>query len=163
MKWMKALLIAFTLIAGTAGLAAAQEGYRGWQDRDGDRDRWGYQDRDRDDRWHGDGDYDRDDGYWDNRGAQNPYYRTGIQQARENGYQWGLRDGQVDRQAGRSYRATKNETYKKATIGYVKAYGDKNHYKSVFRRAYERGYERGYGSWRYGGPYGQNRGWPWAR
>ena len=146
MKRMKTLLIGLALVAGTCGIAAAQ-------DRDGDRGRvqWGYQDRDHDrDGRRGDGDYDRDDGY-----RNNPYYRTGMQQARQNGYQWGLRDGQVDRQAGRSYRATSNETFRHATIGYVSAYGDKNQYKSVFRQAYQSGYERGYGSGGYRGPWGR--------
>ncbi len=163
MKWMKTLLIAFALIAGTSGIAAAQDRDDHDRDRDRDRARWGYQDRDhdRDDRYRrGDGDYDRDDGYRNNRGSRNPYYRTGMQQARDNGYQWGVRDGRVDRQAGRSYRATSNETYRKATTGYVSAYGDKNQYKSVFRQAYVDGYQRGFGSGY--GPYGNGRG-PWGR
>jgi hypothetical protein len=147
MKWTQTLLIAFALIVGAAGLAVAQEGYG-------------------------------NDGYRNNRGVygpynqgpynqgpydQNPYYNTGIQQAQQNGYQWGLRDGQVDRQAGRSYRATSNETYRHATVGYVSAYGDKNHYKWVFRQAYEQGYQRGYGAGGYGGPYGQYGRVPWGR
>jgi hypothetical protein len=70
-----------------------------------------------------------------------------------------MRDGQVDRQAGRSYRATSNETYRKGSVGYVSAYGDKNQYKSVFRQSYQDGYQRGYGS----GTYGQARRWPWGR
>lgn len=192
MKWMKTLLIMFALVAGTAIIATAQEGYSGWQDRswqrdhdrDRDRDRasqWGYQqdrdwdrdqDRDRDRarkaRKHrrGDGDGDADDGYYgNNQGVygpynRNPYYRQGIQQARENGYQWGVRDGQVDRQAGRSYRATTNETYRNANIGYVSAYGDKNQYRSEFRQAYEQGYQRAYGSGPYRGQIGRV---PWGR
>ncbi len=177
MKWMKTLLIAFALIAGTSGIAAAQD----WDDHDRDRDRdrdrgrWGYQDRDhdrdRDDRYRrGDGDYDRDDGYRNNRGVygpynQNPYYRSGMQQARENGYQWGMRDGRVDRQAGRSYRATSNETYREARRGYVSAYGDRSRYQAIFRQAYQDGYQRGYGSAGYGnGPYGGPYGRvPWGR
>lgn len=178
MKRMKSLLIAFALIACMSGIAAAQEGYNGWQnrpyDRDGDRDhdrgrgQWGYQDRD----------HDRDDGYRNNRGVYgpysqgpynqgvygpynngSPYYRTGMQQAQQNGYQWGVRDGQVDRQAGRSYRATSNETYRKASAGYVSAYGNKGQYQSAFRQSYEQGYQRGYGS----GAYGQARRWPYSR
>ncbi len=157
------------------------------RDRDHDRNRnqdryrgqWGYQnDHDRDDGYYRN-DHDRDDGY---RGQypvyggqypvyggqypvyggpynQGPYYRTGMQQAQQNGYQWGLRDGQVDRQAGRSYRATSNETYRKANVGYVSAYGNKGQYQSVFRQAYQQGYQRGYGS----GAYGQSRRWPYGR
>ncbi len=198
MKWIKTLLIAFALIAGSAGIAAAQEGYDGWQnrpyDRDGDHDRDRDRDRDRDhDRYRNQGqwgyqnDHDRDDGYYRNdhdrddsyrngrvygpyngpynQGQYWPYgngnrnYRTGMQQAQQNGYQWGLRDGQVDRQAGRSYRATSNETYRHGNAGYVSAYGNKAQYQSVFRQAYIDGYQRGYGS----GAYGQARRWPYGR
>ncbi len=205
MKWMKTLLIAFALIAGSTGIAVAQEGYSGWQnrpyDRDGDHDRDRDRNRDRDhDRyrnlgqWGYQNDHDRDDGYYRNdhdrdddyRGGyrgqypvyqgqypvyqgqypvyggpynQGPYYRTGMQQAQQNGYQWGLRDGQVDRQAGRSYRATSNETYRHGSAGYVSAYGNKAQYQSVFRQAYQQGYQRGYGS----GAYGQARRWPYHR
>jgi len=154
MKWMKTLIIALALLAGSSSLAAAQEGYGGWrqQDRDWDRDH---------DRFRfGDGDHDRDDGY---RGQYpvyggNPYYRTGIQQAQQNGYQYGLHDGQIDWQAGRSYRATRNETYEHANIGYVRAYGPKSRYRQVFRQAYLDGYQRGYGAGY--GPYGRG---PWGR
>jgi hypothetical protein len=65
----------------------------------------------------------------------------------------------VDRQERRSYRAQSNESFRKADFGYVKAYGDKNQYKSEFRRAYEQGYQRSYGS----GPYRGQSGWtPWG-
>lgn len=150
MKWTKTVVMGMALVVGTTGLAVAQEANQGW-DRDGDRARsvqWTYQ-QDRDHDRDRDGDHDRDDGYRNNRG---PYYGQGMRQARQNGYQWGLRDAQVDRQANRSYRATTNETYRKATAGYVHAYGDKNQYKAAFRQAYLDGYQRGYGSVR-----------PWGR
>ena len=152
----------------------------GYQDRDHDKDR--DRDRDRDRRNNGyyrngqrpvyNGQYPVYNGQYPVYGGQypvyggqypvygqNPYYATGMQQAQQNGYQWGVRDGQVDRQAGRSYRATSNETYRNANVGYVSAYGDRGQYASVFRQSYEQGYQRGYGAGGYA-----NRGmWPWGR
>lgn len=141
MQWMKTLIIALALVAGSSTLATAQEGYSGWN-RDHDRFRFG------------DGDHDRDDGY---RGQYpvypgNPYYGTGIQQAQQNGYQYGVHDGKIDWRAGRSYRATRNETYEHANIGYVSAYGPRSHYQQAFRQAYLDGYQRGYGG---RGPWGR--------
>ena len=82
--------------------------------------------------------------------GQSPYYGAGMQQAQQNGYQYGMHDGQIDRQAGRSYRATKNETYEHANAGYVSAYGPRGQYQQAFRQAYLDGYQRAYGSAGYG-------------
>jgi len=194
MKWMKTLLIALALIAGSSGIAAAQQ--HGWQDRDhdGDRDR----DHDRYEQrrqtkgqrkaerererererkrrqvfrnrgvYRG-GQYPVYGGRYPVYGGQypvygpnqNPYYATGIQEAQRNGYQYGLHDGQIDRQEGRSYRATTNESYEHADIGYVSAYGPKNDYRSAFRQAYLQAYQRTYGS---GGGYVPNGRVPWGR
>lgn len=164
MKWMKSLLLLFALAAAMSAIAAAQEGYNGWQDRqwERDHDRWHREhDRDRDDRYRpGDRDYDDDDGYRVyGSDSRNPYLYQGIQEAQRYGSQYGLHDGQVDRQERRSYRARTNESYRKATFGYVKAYGDKDRYREVFRRAYERAYRRAYAN----GWYGQMQPGPWGR
>lgn len=212
MKWMKMLLIAVALIAGTSGLAAAQEGYHGQRRDDDDHDRR-VQRQDRDHDGDRDRDHDRDRGYRNNnrvyRGqqypvyngqypvyggqypvyngqypvyggqypvyggqypvyggqypvyGQNPYYGTGMQEAQRNGYQYGLHDGQIDRQANRSYRAQSNETYRNANVGYVSAYGPRADYQNAFRQAYMQGYQRGYGA---AGPYnGQYGRVPWGR
>lgn len=94
-------------------------------------------------------------------GGQSPYYGTGMQEAQRNGYQYGLHDGQIDRQANRSFRAQSNETYEHANVGYVSAYGPRANYQQAFRQAYMQGYQRGYGA---AGPYnGQYGRVPWGR
>ena len=223
MKWMKTVLITLALLAGSSGIALAQEGYGG-QDRDHDGDRANQNQHERDEAYRNNhrvynrGVYQNNDGDRDDRnpnrgvyrgqypvyngqypvyggqypvyggqypvyggqypvyggqypvyggqypvyGNQSPYYGAGMQQAQQNGYQYGLHDGQVDRQANRSYRATSNESYRKGSIGYVSAYGNKAQYESAFRQAYMQGYQQGYGSAGYG-PYGQGRRAPWGR
>ena len=138
MKWMKILVIALALVAGSSAIASAQEGYGGWRP----------QNHDRDDNWRrGDGDFDRDDGY----GRYG--YQGAFRAARDFGFQDGVNDGAYDRDRGRSFRPEKNGNYKHGDHGYFKGYGDKGQYKAWYRQAYLSGYEKGYG----------RGGYPWRR
>jgi hypothetical protein len=130
-------LLAFFLLFGVLAVASssAQAQYR-------DRD---YR-RDRDDQY---GRRDRDDRYRNNRS-----YGYGYENARQQGYSYGLNVGSADAQRGQSYDPQRSRYWKNATEGYNSSYGNRNQYKQVFRDAFEQGYRDGFQ--RYGG-YNRNR------
>ena len=144
-------LLAFFLLFGilTVASSSAQAQYP-----------WGYgQDRrerrdDRDRRY--DRDRDRDDHYRD---------RTyGYQNARQQGYSYGLNVGAADAQRGQSFNPQRSRYWKDATEGYNSYYGNKGQYKQVFRDAFEQGYRDGWQRFagynrRNGGRY--NNRWPY--
>jgi len=145
-------LLAFFLLFGiiTVASSSAQAQWRDRRDRD-DR----YERRDRDDR------YDRRNGRYGDR-----YY--GYENARQQGYSYGLNVGAADAQRGQSYDPQRSRYWRNATEGYNSSYGNKGQYKQVFRDAFEQGYRDGFQ--RYGGYNNRNRrnnrgifGWPWPR
>lgn len=62
------------------------------------------------------------------------------------GYQDGLAAGRKDHDGGHSFRPTDSEMYKNADHGWTADFGDKNHYKQMYRESYARGYQEGYGN-----------------
>jgi hypothetical protein len=119
--------------------------------------------RDRDDRYQRDRDRDRDDRYRDRdyRNGRNGY---GYENARQQGYSYGLNVGASDSQHGQSYNPQRSHYWKNGTDGYNSSYGNKGQYRQIFRSAFEQGYREGYQ--RYGGNRGRNNGrygriWPW--
>ena len=117
-------LLAFFLLFGilTVASSSAQAQYP-WgygQDRHERRDR----DRDRDDRY-------RDRNY-------------GYQNARQQGYSYGMNVGAADAQRGESYSPQRSRYWKNATEGYNSSYGNKGQYKQIFRDAFEQGYREGF-------------------
>ncbi|GEM_PF-1554554 len=66
--------------------------------------------------------------------------------AAQNGSRDGANDGLQDRQAGKSTRATKHESWKHADRGYNSSLGSKDQYKALYRQAYIQAYEQGYNS-----------------
>src|SRR5215510_13159122 len=89
MKYVRAILLGASLMAGASALASAQSVISV--------------------QWRGYGDHDRDDGYY-NRG----YYYYGNNVARRFGYQDGLNDGLNDRRTGHSYRPTHDSSFRHA-------------------------------------------------
>ena len=107
-------LLAFFLLFGILTVASSSAQAQ-WRDRDRDR---------RDDRY-------RDRNY-------------GYQNARQQGYSWGMNVGASDAQRGQSYNPQRSRYWKNATEGYNSSYGKKGQYKQVFRDAFEQGYREGF-------------------
>jgi hypothetical protein len=143
------LIIGFTTIASTSVQAQ-------WRDRD---DRYQRDQRDRDDRYQRDRDY-RNRDY---RNGRNNNY--GYENARQQGYSYGLNVGAADAQRGQSYNPQRSHYWKDASDGYNSSYGNRGQYRQIFRSAFEQGYREGFQ--RYGGNNrGRNNGrygriWPW--
>src|SRR6476646_7697824 len=143
------LIIGFTTIASTSVQAQ-------WRDRD---DRYQRDQRDRDDRYQRDRDY-RNRDY---RNGRNNNY--GYENARQQGYSYGLNVGAADAQRGQSYNPHRSHDWKDGSDGYNSSYGNRGQYRQIFRSAFEQGYREGFQ--RYGGNRGRNnngrygRIWPW--
>ena len=134
-------LLAFFLLFGVLTVASSSAQAQ-WRDRDRDR---------RDDRWER-----RDDRYRDRN-----YGNYGYEQARQQGYSYGLNVGAADAQRGQSYNPQRSKYSRNATEGY-NSYGNRDQYKQVFRSAFEQGYREGfqrYGYNRRGNGRWDNR-WP---
>ncbi|HSE17998.1 MAG TPA: hypothetical protein VLB46_13160 [Pyrinomonadaceae bacterium] len=146
-KTIGGYLLAFFLLFGILTVASSSAQAQ-WRDRDRDRrdDRWDRRDdRRRDDRR-------RDDRYRDDRYRDRNY---GFQQARQQGYSYGMNVGAADAQRGQSYDPRRSRYWRNATEGYSSSYGNKGQYKQVFRDAFEQGYREGFQR------YGYNRRGRW--
>ena len=115
-------LLAFFLLFGIITVASSSAQAQ-WRDRDRDRrdDRYGRRD---DDRY-------RDRNY-------------GYQNARQQGYSYGLNVGAADAQRGQSYSPQRSRYWKNADEGFNSSYGNRGQYKQVFRDAFEQGYREGF-------------------
>jgi hypothetical protein len=124
-------LLAFFLLFGilTVASSSAQAQYP-----------WGYG-QDRHERRDRDRDRDRDDRYRDDRYRDRNY---GYQNARQQGYSYGMNVGAADGQRGESYNPQRSRYWKNATEGYNSSYGNKGQYKQIFRDAFEQGYREGF-------------------
>ena len=123
-------LLAFFLLFGVLTVASSSAQAQ-WRDRDRDRDR-------RDDR------YDRrNDRYRDRN-----YGNYGYEQARQQGYSYGMNVGASDAQRGQSYNPQRSKYWRNATEGY-NSYGNREQYKQVFRNAFEQGYREGFQRYAY--------------
>jgi hypothetical protein len=120
-------LLAFFLLFGVLTVASSSAQAQ-WRDRDR-RD-------DRDDR------YERRDDRYRNRSY-------GYENARQQGYSYGLNVGSADAQRGQSYDPQRSRYWRNASEGYNSSYGNKGQYKQIFRDAFEQGYRDGFQ--RYGG------------
>ena len=124
-------LLAFFLLFGIVTVASSSAQAQWQRDRDDRYDR-----RDRDDR------YDRRDDRYRNR-------NYGYENARQQGYSYGMNVGAADAQRGQSYDPQRSRYWRNATEGYNSSYGNKGQYKQIFRDAFEQGYRDGFQ--RYGG------------
>ena len=113
-------LLAFFLLFGVLTVASSSAQAQ-WRDRDRrDDDRYGR----RDDRY-------RDRNY-------------GYQNARQQGYSYGMNVGAADAQRGQSYSPQRSRYWRNGTDGYNSSYGNKGQYKQIFRDAFEQGYREGF-------------------
>ena len=140
--------LAFAVVAGSAGYAAAQD-YR-YDDRDDNRydqrDNSRYVDRD-DNRY-----YDRDDNrYYDRDGYRYDRFRRGMHVAREVGFRDGAQVAREDMWRGKRFNPNPRGRYDDADHGYRHQFGNKREYRERYSEAYREGYMntfRGYGYYR---------------
>jgi len=74
------------------------------------------------------------------------YDGSGLNAARQNGYQDGINDGVIDRRTGHSFRPTHDDNFRHADRGYIPTYGNKDYFKQAYREAYQNAYAQGYNS-----------------
>ena len=127
------LILGFTAIASTSVQAQ-------WRDRD------------RDDRYQRDRDYRNRDYRNGNRNG----YGYGYENARQQGYSYGMNVGAADAQRGQNYNPQRSHYWKDGDAGYNSSYGNRGQYRQIFRSAFEQGYREGYQQ--YGGRGRYNRG-----
>jgi hypothetical protein len=115
--------LALAVVAGSAGVAAAQD-YR-------------YGDRD-DNRY-----YDRDDNrYYDRDGYGNGNFRRGMHVAREVGFRDGAQVAREDMWRGKPFNPNPRGRYDDADHGYRNQFGNKHEYREHYSEAYREGYQR---------------------
>ena len=73
----------------------------------------------------------------------------GYQNARQQGYSYGMNVGASDAQRGQSYNPQRSKYWRNATEGYNSNYGNKGQYKQIFRDAFEQGYREGFQRYAY--------------
>lgn len=88
--------------------------------------------------------YRRDDRYDRYRDRDRDRYRNGLQQARQQGYSWGMNVGAADAQRGQSFNPQRSRYYRDGTQGYSSYYGNRGQYRQVFRDAFIQGYRDGF-------------------
>ena len=120
-----------------------------------------WRDRDRDDRYQRDRDY-RNRDYRNGRNG----YGYGYENARQQGYSYGMNVGAADAQRGQSFNPQRSHYWKDGDAGYNSSYGNRGQYRQIFRSAFEQGYREGYQQYGGRGRYDRRnnrigRIWPW--
>lgn len=133
----KMLAMIVTVLAGTAGIAAAQDG-RYNDGRYYDNDDYRYDNRA----------YDNDDYRYQNR-SDNRYYdrddaRQGMHEAREVGFRDGATVAREDSYRGKPFNPNPRGRFDDADHGYRREYGSKHEYREHYIDAYRQGYQRSY-------------------
>jgi hypothetical protein len=113
---LKTLAMLGTILAGTVGFAAAQDG------RYYDRDDYGYQKR-----------------YYDHDG-----FRRGMHEAREFGFRDGSAVAREDSFRGKPFNPNPRGRFDDADHGYRREFGSKHEYREHYREAYREAYQRSY-------------------
>ena len=124
----KTLAMIATVLAGTAGIAAAQDG------RYYDHDDYRYDNRS----------YDRDDYRYDNRYYGQDNFRQGMHEAREEGFRDGSAVAREDIWRGKPFNPNPRGRYDDADHGYRREFGSKHEYREHYIDAYREGYQRNY-------------------
>lgn len=116
----KTLAMIVTVLAGTAGIAAAQDG-----------------------RYYDPYDYSYQNGY-DNDYYNRENFRRGLHEAREFGFRDGSAVAREDSYRGKPFNPNPRGRYDDADHGYRHAYGNKHEYRERYTEAYREGYQRSY-------------------
>ncbi len=69
---------------------------------------------------------------------------SGIQQAKQFGYDDGLAAGRYDQMKGKNFKPEDHDLYKDSTHGWTTTLGTKDEYKRLYREAFVKGYQEGY-------------------
>jgi hypothetical protein len=135
--------LAFAVVAGSAGYAAAQD-YR-YDDRDDNRydqrdSRYGDRDDNRYDQR--DNRYgDRDDNrYYDRDGYRYDNFRRGLHVARDIGFRDGAQVAREDMWRGKPFNPNPRGRYDDLDHGYRRQFGNKHEYREHYSQAYREGY-----------------------
>ena len=127
-------LLAFFLLFGIITVASSSA-----------QAQWGVWDRDRDRRERRSDRRERRSERYEDRYER----RYGFQVARERGYSYGMSVGAADAQRGQRFNPQRSRYWKNATEGYDNDFGNKGHYKQIFRNAFEQGYREGFQRYAY--------------
>jgi hypothetical protein len=134
-KKIRMAALAFAILTGTVGYAAAQN--------------YGYDNRDRDDGRY----YDADDYRYENRSYdrdnRHSNWRQGMRAARSFGFRDGAQVAREDTWRGKPFNPNPRGRYDDADHGYSRSFGDKREYRQRYAEAYRQGYQnsfRGYGN-----------------
>jgi hypothetical protein len=117
-----------------------------------------WRDRDRDDRYQRDRDY-RNRDYRNGRNG----YGYGYENARQQGYSYGMNVGAADAQRGQSFNPQRSHYWKDGDAGYNSSYGNRGQYRQIFRSAFEQGYREGYQQYGGRGRYDRRNNSRWGR
>ena len=79
-------------------------------------------------------------------GVPRDQYGYNNQYGYSEGYNRGLRAGEEDARRNQTFNYTDEGDYRDADAGYRSQYGDRDRYRSDFRRGFGEGYRSGYGS-----------------
>ncbi len=122
---LRTATLVLAIVAGSAGLAAAQD-YR-YGDRDDDRYDNRYGDRD-------------DHRYYDRDGDRDDNFRRGLDVARDFGYRDGAQVAQSDIRSNKRFNPNPRGRYDDADHGYRREFGDKHEYREHYSAAYRNSY-----------------------
>ena len=128
----KSAAMIITVLAGTVGIAAAQDG------RYYDHDDYRY-----DNRSYDNDDYRYQNGY-DNRNYDRDSFRHGMHEAREFGFRDGSAVAREDSFRGKPFNPNPRGRYDDADHGYRSQFGSKHEYREHYIDAYREGYQRSY-------------------
>jgi hypothetical protein len=131
----KTLAMLGTMLAGTVGFAAAQDG------RYYDSDDYRYDNRA----------YDNNDYGYNNRYYNRESFWHGMHEAREFGFRDGAAVAREDSYRGKPFNPNPRGRYDDADHGYRHEFGSKHEYREHYIEAYREGYQRSYRG--YGGYY----------
>jgi hypothetical protein len=135
----KMLAMIVTVLAGTAGIAAAQDGDGHYNDgRYSDRDDYRY-----DNRSYDNNDY-RYQNRYDNRYDRRDNVRQSIPEAREFGFRDGSGVAREDMSRGKPFNPNPRGRFDDADHGYRSEFGNKHEYREHYTDAYREGYQRNY-------------------
>ena len=132
---LKTLAMIAAVVAGTAGIAAAQDG------RYYDHDDYRYDNRS----------YDRGDYRYDNRYDGRDNSRQGMHEAREFGLRHGSAIAREDMWRGKPFNPNPRGRFDDADHGYRSQFGNKHEYREHYTDAYREGYQRNYSGRNYRG------------
>jgi hypothetical protein len=122
----KTLAMIGTVLAGMAGIAAAQDG------RYYDRDDYRYDSRT----------YDNDDYAYNNRYYNRENFWHGMHEAREFGFRDGSAVAREDMFRGKPFNPNPRGRFDDADHGYRREFGNKHEYREHYSEAYRAGYVR---------------------